>query len=322
MGIDILKKYIYHDINIETGFMGIGIDRYEQLGDLQGSALLQSEATIRATLNVLKRKCAQDNIKYLELRCSPCNYCLVELSPAQVVKIIMDELSDELHTIYRIIFIASRHRKVTILKQHIELYHELKNDRQFQEMFVGFDLAGNESAGKPGDLREYFLEVMEDSINMTIHAGEDQPVRSIWEAVYHLNADRIGHGLTLIHNPNLKARFLNRRIAIEMCPSSNFQVVGFDDQLNQISAEREYPLKSFIDYGLPVTINTDDPGMSLTTLSAEYYKAACMTKCGLSKWEILQMVKNGYEYSFLQYKQKKKIIQEVDEIIIQDLLTQ
>src|SRR5690606_4168832 len=141
-----------------------------------------------------------DHIRYLELRCSPCNYTRGGLSAREVVNIILDELENDPYTHFRLIFIASRHREIAVLKQHLTLYHEMKDDPAFQKMFAGFDLAGNESTGKPGDLRKYFIDVMEDSVSMTIHAGEDRPAQSIWEAVYHLNADRIGHGLTLHEN--------------------------------------------------------------------------------------------------------------------------
>lgn len=307
---DLLKTFIYSGIDPASGFVGIGIDRYEKLGDLQGSGLLQCEATIRKSLQILKRQCEEDEVRYIEVRCSPCNYTRGGLNAEEVVNFILDELDNHPYIQFRIIFIASRHRDIEILKQHLELYHELKGDERFRRMFVGFDLAGNEAAGKPGDLREYFLDVMADSVNMTIHAGEDQPAESIWEAIYHLNADRIGHGLSLRENTPLLTRIVNRGIALEMCPSSNDQVVGFKNFQTDNSVSRIYPLREYLNKGLRVTINTDDPGMSLTSLSQEYYKAATMTRNGLSRWDILQMVKNGFQASFAGFEKRKLLLEE------------
>lgn len=82
-------------------------------------------------------------------------------------------------------------------------------------------------------------------INITIHAGETESVDSIWQAVYHLSAERIGHGLRLNDKPELVKSFLDKNIGIEMCPSSNDQIVGFfrNEALS-------YPLKSYMEQGL------------------------------------------------------------------------
>ena len=63
-------------------------------------------------------------------------------------------------------------------------------------------------------------------------AGEGESPENIWQAAYHLHADRIGHGLTLTANPQLAARFRDRGICLELCPSSNREVVGFADPAN------------------------------------------------------------------------------------------
>jgi adenosine deaminase len=202
--------------------------------------------------------------------------------------------------------------------KHIELAESIADDEEQSKDFAGFDLAGAEFARKPSEMRSVFMPMMERCIPITIHAGEDEPVKNIWEAVYHLNADRIGHGLTLEDDPALLKKFRDRKIAIELCPSSNYQIVGFKDyQIPGCRSERIYPLKEYIKQGLKVTINTDDPGISKTDLTQEYYKAACMTKGGLSKWEILKLIKNGFQSSFLPLDQKKKLILEVENKIIQ-----
>src|SRR5690606_17936543 len=100
--VELLKRLIYYGIDTINGFDGIGIVRYEKLGDLQGSGLLQSEGTIRKTLHILKRQCREDHIRYLELRCSPCNYTRGGLSAREVVNIILDELENDPYTHFRL----------------------------------------------------------------------------------------------------------------------------------------------------------------------------------------------------------------------------
>lgn len=91
---------------------------------------------------------------------------------------------------------------------------------------LGLDLAGDEGTHNPADLASGFAPAFADCMPVTIHAGECEAAENIWQAAYHLHADRIGHGLTLAANPQLAARFRDRGICLTLCPSSNREVVG------------------------------------------------------------------------------------------------
>ncbi|MDT8380465.1 MAG: CRISPR-associated ring nuclease [Desulfotignum sp.] len=301
----LLDELIFGDLRDPKAFFAIGIDRYETLGDLQGSGLMQTEAVIRAACRILKRQVRHHHITYLELRCSPLNCTRAGLTGKQVVNILLDELAGYEFCRFQLIFIASRHGTMEKIQQHINLAISLAQDNSvFKDHFSGFDLAGAESAKKPEDLRQAFLPLMEQCVQFTIHAGEDEPVENIWQAVYHLSADRIGHGLSLLEKPDLMTRFIDRKIVLELCPSSNFQIVGFQDpSLGQLGDV--YPLKEYLTAGVKVTVNTDDPGISRTHLSFEYLKAARMTENGLSFWEILQLIRNSFRAAFAPHKVKR-----------------
>ena len=151
-------------------------------------------------------------------------------------------------------------------------------------------------------------------MNITIHAGEMEEDDKIWQAIYLLHARRIGHGLKLINNPKMMGYVRDHSIAIEMCPSSNIQTNGFR-RFDHSEAGDTYPLKQYLDSGLTVTINTDNRGISATTLSNEYLEAARMTEGGLSRWEILRLVKNGFKASFLPKDEKDRLLKRIDEEI-------
>lgn len=258
-----LEQIIFGNYIQESDYKSIGINAYESLGDLQGSALLCNETAIRKTVQILLSKCKKENIAYLEIRCSPINYQTSILSPNQVLQAIFEELEREPEVETSVIMIASRHGGDDKILQSIELTKQLKDDALFKKYFRGFDLAGDESAKSPKEVREQFLEIMKDCYNITIHAGETAPAENIWEAVYHLTAERIGHGLKLIEKEDLMVKFLERGIGIEMCPSSNYQIVGYRD--NYFSGTQnmpDYPLKKYLDCELKVSVNTDNPGIS------------------------------------------------------------
>lgn len=315
-------------------FAHIGFVRYEQLGNLQGSTLLQSKTALELTIQKLLKNYKDQNALGLEIRCSPYNYTQAGLSVEEVINIILTTIDEQRGNLeVGLIFIASRHKKMSEVYRSIELYDKVKKENVlFNKYFHGFDVAGNEEARRPSELREAFMSILKDCINITIHAGEIQDAQSIWEAIYYLNADRIGHGLSLAQSDDtLKKKFLNREIAIELCPSSNFQIVDdktngkFNDyKLNQTSGT-DYPLKEFLRQGFKVTINTDNPGISRTSITNEFIKAAamCPPHDKLSMFDAMQLVKNSIEKSFFPYDIKQKLLnrasatlkEEVDKVL-------
>ncbi|NMA44033.1 MAG: hypothetical protein GX946_11730 [Oligosphaeraceae bacterium] len=326
---DLLEKVIYGEYLDPCKFAGIGIEEYEKLGDLQGSALMQSKRCIESACKILREKCRKENIKYLELRCSPVNYTRGGLTGSDVVRILFENLRDEVCSdcIFAFIFIASRHGKMSQVYRHIELAEELLDGdekhqvQSFPQRFVGFDLAGTESARSPRKLRYAFEALHERCIKLTIHAGETASADSIWQAVYDLNADRIGHGLKLLDNPDLLDRFVDRRIGVEMCPSSNFQICHYKDFIlpsNDNSKENEdYPLRDYLDKHLLVSINTDNPGISRSSLSREFLKAAQMSKGGLSRLDIMQLLHNSFNSAFTTPQERFQLIQNSEKQIIE-----
>ena len=168
-----------------------------------------------------------------------------------------------------------------------------------------------------------FTPAFEYCLPITIHAGEGEPAESIWQAAYHLHADRIGHGLTLNDNNNLAQRFRDRNICLELCPSSNREVVGFYDPRYPVSQNYpQYPLLELWNKGLPLTLCTDNPGISRTTLAEEYLTAAAMTHYQLSLWDVLAMVKQGFVHSFLSGSSKEILLKQVDAQLYQLLSEQ
>ncbi len=312
---NLFEKVIYGDLLNGNSFTNIGITSYEKLGDFQGSSLLQSPESIRLTVKLMCENAVKDNVKYLELRCSPHKYTAGGLEEKEVYRLIeksLREYSGRMKS--KIIIIASRHGDEKDIQKAVELAVEVSGDQE--SLLAGMDLAGDEAARRPEEVRTLFLPLLEKCMGVTIHAGETMSSQSVWEAVYHLSAERIGHGLTLIERSDLMKKVTDRRIGVEMCPSSNMQIAGYSRDEKNGEGGREYPLKTYLENDLRVTVNTDNPGISLTSWSNELYKAAALSHGGLNLFQILQLVKNGVSTSFLTHEEKKKMMFKFEEDIL------
>lgn len=323
---------------------------YMARGDLGGSTLLQSENTLRLALAWLMEQAARENVRFMEVRFSPGNYTRGGLSIPQIIEILLDEaaVGNKRHPHLRVNFLlmATRHKEHAAMEAHVAAAVTFGRPGGGQgPRITGFDLAGQEEGYDPGRFQEVFLPLHHHFMNITIHAGEMAEDDKIWQAIYQLHARRIGHGLKLVNNPRMMNYIRDYGIAIEMCPSSNRQTNGYLYQDNRVVAKSAasraaaddcdmespdgvdlnaetidsdacmpdiYPLGCYLQKGLAVTINTDNRGISATTMSNEYLEAARLTPGGLSRWEILRLIKNGFKAAFLPKDEKDDLLRKID----------
>lgn len=165
--------------------------------------------------------------------------------------------------------------------------------------FTAVDLAGNE-AGFPGELFvEHFKRVRDASLNVTIHAGEALGPQSIWQAIEHLGAQRIGHGVNAIQDLALMDTLAQRQIGIESCPSSNLHT-------STVATIDEHPLPRFLDAGICVGLNTDDPGVSNIDIGHEY--RVVREQMGLDDEAIQTLQRNGLAMAFMSDDERRQLL--------------
>ncbi len=139
--------------------------------------------------------------------------------------------------------------------------------RHAPEGLVGFGLGGPE-AGWPRSLfRPHFDAARAAGLRPVPHAGETTGPETVWEAIRLLGAERIGHGTSAAQDPTLLAHLAETGIPLEVCPSSNVAT-------RAVASLEEHPLSVFVEAGVTVTVNSDDPPMFGTTLNREYAVAA------------------------------------------------
>jgi len=158
-----------------------------------------------------------------------------------------------------------------------------------------FGLGGPEIGNPPEKFRDAFEQAFAAGLPCVPHAGETVGPDSIWGALRHLHACRIGHGVRCLEDPQLVRELRRRQIPLEICPTSNIALKVYADMAH-------HPLARLLSEGLYVTLNSDDPPMFNTTLTNEYRIAA--QTFSLSAGDLEKLDLNALRAAFLPPEQK------------------
>ncbi|MGI9211915.1 MAG: CRISPR-associated ring nuclease [Methylococcaceae bacterium] len=309
-----------------------GFAYYERPGELTGSAILCHPAAITPYAQAIVDLAVREGLGYVELRGSPQKYhgdgleFLKAFQNALTVALAAHTRQGTRCPVFRFIIIANRGDIPEVIEQVVHLAARAKES--LGDFVVGLDVAGNESNPATLDfdaLAQLFEPVFRVCLPITIHAGEGESAENIWQAAYKLHADRIGHGLSLADHPDLARRFRDRNIALELCPTSNREVVGFYDPAipaDYVKQARPYPLLKLWRDGIPLSICTDNPGISRTTLTDEYLTAARMVRGNhpISLWDTLAIIKQGYAHAFLPSTERENLMKQIDAMVYEQLV--
>ncbi len=128
------------------------------------------------------------------------------------------------------------------------------------------------------------------------------------DAIEHLAAERIGHGIAAIRDPYLMNWLASRAIPLEICPVSNLRTGALARQLRRDPASsislKNHPLPQLLRAGIPITLSTDDPAMFETTLGAEY---AGLAEMDLTRVEVLSIAETAFAAAFLPAPEKERL---------------
>lgn len=168
-----------------------------------------------------------------------------------------------------------------------------------KEDIIALDLAGDELNFPAQMFVPHFEQAREAGLKITVHAGEAAGPESIWDAINLLGATRIGHGVAAIKDPKLMDYLVEHQIAVESCPTSNYQTAT-------VTSLKSHPLPTFLNHGVLVCLNTDDPAVSNIDIKHEYKVAKEVI--GLSEEQLIQVQKNGVAASFLSDEKKQELL--------------
>ena len=221
---------------------------------------------------------------------------------AQVVDWVIEsvrEASAQFGVLVRLIANINRHESLAQAKKVLEIALERKD-----KGIVGIDLAGNEAEFPAEPFGELFSLAKELGLRLTIHAGEWGGAENVKQAIEVFGAERIGHGIRVIEDPNVVAIAREHGTVFEVCVTSNHHS-GAVDTLPA------HPIKQMMDQGLKVTINTDDPSISRIDLSNEYQTVSALFGISISGLE--KRVLAAAEAAFLSPEIRRRLADKISQ---------
>lgn len=255
-------------------------------------SLLQTTEGIKNAVKNLQDELLEQGIIYAEIRFAPQLHTREGLSQEEVVKAAIEGLKKP----YNLILCCMRGNNYGENIKTIELAKKYLN-----RGVCAIDLAGAEGLYPTKDYEDIFKYANELGIPFTIHAGEADGPISVYDAI-RFGAKRIGHGVRSIEDSNLIKLLKEKNITLEICPTSNICTSVY----NEIS---DIPIKDFIDNGINITINTDDPIICNTNLRKELLLVK--NTFNLTDEDLVKLQINAINASFASVEVKEKLIKEV-----------
>lgn len=260
-------------------------------------SVMQTEAALERIAYELAVDAAAEGVRYIEVRYAPVLNVRQGLELGAVVEAPLRGLARaerDAGVVGRLIVCAIRNMPTATSLELARLAVEYRG-----RGVVGFDLAGGEAGNPATRHARAFAHAREHDLACTCHAGEGAGAESVRDAVHGCCVHRVGHATRLIEDERLLDYVNDRRIALEICLTSNVQTRAAD------SYER-HPFRAYFDRGLNVVLNTDNRLMSGTTLTDEYAHAA--EHLGFTLDELCEVAANGFRSAFLPHAERERLL--------------
>ncbi|MFI5486577.1 adenosine deaminase [Micromonospora echinaurantiaca] len=275
-------------------------------------AVMQTAPALRRVARECALDLAADGVVYAEVRFAPEQHLERDLTLDEVVEAVLagfaegSALAAEAGTPIRVGTLLTAMRHAARSQEIAELAV-----RHRDAGVVGFDIAGAEAGFPPTRHLDAFEYLQRENFHFTIHAGEAFGLPSIWQAIQWCGADRLGHGVRIVDDitpgaeptlGRLAAYVRDKRIPLELCPSSNVQT-------GAAPSIAEHPIGLLRDLRFRVTVNTDNRLMSGTSMSREM--ALLVEAFGYGWRELQWFTINAMKSAFIPFDQRLRIIDEV-----------
>lgn len=264
--------------------------------------VLQRADAIAYAVSSLLERLAEQGIRYAEIRFAPQLHCEKGNSQEQVVAAAIAGLHSGLKKgkgkIHAQLILCMM-RGSENQSQNLETLRVA--EKQLGNGVCAVDLAGAEARYPTRNFAAVFRIAKTRQIPFTMHAGEADGPQSVWDAL-SFGPRRIGHGVRSVEDAALLGTLAERKITLELCPTSNVQTKA-------VSSYAVHPVRALLHWGIHATVNTDNMTVSGTTISQEY---ACLRQyTGLTPEEHTILLCNAAEAAFLPEDKKNQLKAEI-----------
>jgi adenosine deaminase/aminodeoxyfutalosine deaminase len=197
------------------------------------------------------------------------------------------------------IFDAVRHFGA---EEATRVFRKAAEMRREHASIIGIGIGGDERRTGAEPFRELYAEAKEQGLRLTAHAGETVGPEGLWGAI-NIGAERLGHALSAIEDPELMGVLAERQIPLEICITSNLKTGCCMTIL-------EHPVRHYFDAGLMVTLNSDDPAMFGSNLAGEYLLAAAEYE--FTGEHLRELAANSIDASFLPAERKVELLKQIE----------
>jgi len=275
-----------------------------KLWDLFGEIILNSDVIFRIAYEAIE-DAAKDNIIYMELRFAP--YTMSRnnnLTPREILRAVAEAVEYAKRSFPIIVKLVLGIARVSADDYFNYNVRILEAAQEYRDLVIGFDLTGDEANFPPRMYKDFFQLVKKQGFKITVHAGEAAGPNSVKEAIELLKADRIGHGINALQDPDVMRLLVHPSqkrgpVPLEICPTSAYLTGTL--QKSQVIPS----IRRFLNYGVPVTISADNPEVCDTTLSNEF-EWLIRSKL-FQPQEIFDILRNAIDYSFASANTKARL---------------
>ena len=265
----------------------------------EGASVLRHERDFFDMTMAYLRRAAADNVRHAEIFFDPQTHTAREVDFETVINGITRALAEgerEFEISSKLILCFLRHLSAESAMATLE------EALQFKDRLVAVGLDSGEAGNPPSKFAHVFARARSEGLLAVAHAGEEGPPSYIREALDLLGARRIDHGVRCVEDPALVDELAKKKIPLTICPLSNVKLRVFDEM-------SDHTLKTLLERGVKVTINSDDPAYFGGYIADNYL--AAQRALGLTEDDIRTIARNSFEASFLTEDEKKRYIEEL-----------
>ena len=267
----------------------------------RGMSVLQTEQDFFDLTWAYLQKIAAQNVMHTEIFFDPQGHTERGIEFETVLNGITKALNDgeqKLGLTSRLIMCFLRH-----LSEE-DAFKTLEQALPHKAKIVGVGLDSSEVGHPPSNFENVFAKAREEGFLVVAHAGEEGPPEYVWEALDLLKVNRVDHGNRSLEDDGLVQRLVDECIPLTVCPLSNLKLCVVSDL-------RNHPIRKMLDFGLKVTINSDDPSYFGGYMNENFIQVT--EALALEESHLTMITRNAIEASFLDESDKSTLQQRLED---------